>query len=113
LRPAAAVKKCLAATRNSKRLAAKDNGVYVHSSEKASQLKALQNSLALCSKPVQLHVAKKKLLRKTKKPVSAPDLLKLADAVGLGAATAAALDNVLSIGDRTSAALDLALAGSG
>ena len=102
----------MAATRSSLRLAAKDTGLYVPSTEKASQLKALQNSLALCSKPVQLHVAKKKLLKQTKKPIAAADLVKLADAVSLGAATAAALNNVLAIGDRTSAALDLALAGS-
>ena len=82
----------------------------MHSSEKASQLKALQNSLALCSKPVQLHVTKKNLLKKTKKPISASDLLKLADAVGLGAATANALDSVLAISARTSAVLDEVLA---
>ena len=82
----------------------------MHSTDKASQLKALQNSLALCSKPVQLHVTKKKLLLKTKKPMSAADLVKLAEAVGLGTATADALDEVLAIGASTSAILDRALA---
>ncbi|CAN6269768.1 unnamed protein product [Urochloa humidicola] len=97
------------ATRNSTRLAAKDSGKFVRVADKASQLKALQNSLALCSKPVQLHVTKKKLLKKTKKPIAAEDLKKLADAVSLGNDSAAALDKVLAIGNATSCVLDRAL----
>jgi len=96
-------------TRNSSRLAAKDSGKFVRVADKATQLKALQNSLALCSKPVQLHVNKKKLLKKTKKPIAADDLKKLADAVGLGKATAAAIDKVLTIGTATGRALDQVL----
>ncbi|CAO2199126.1 unnamed protein product [Urochloa humidicola] len=98
--------------RNSERLAAKETGKFVHASEKASQLKALQNSLALCSKPVQKHVTQKKLLKCTKKPIAAADLSKLSDAIGLGKATADALDRVLLTGAAMSRDLDLALAGS-
>ena len=71
----------------------------------------LKNSLTLCSKPVQLHVNKKQLMKKTKKAIAADDLKKLADVVGLGAAAAQALDRVLAISDKTSRELDLALAG--
>jgi hypothetical protein len=39
-------------TRNSDRIAAKDGGVFVSVTDKASQLKALKNSLSLFSKPV-------------------------------------------------------------
>jgi hypothetical protein len=88
-----------AGVRNSKCLAAKDTGRFVDATTKASQLKALQkNILASCSKPVQSYVAKKQLLKKTKKPIEGADLVKLSDAVGLGAAAAQALDRVLAIG---------------
>lgn len=97
--------------RTSERLAAKENGMYISATDKATQLKALQNSLAQCSKPVQQLVAKKKLLTKTKKPMSAPDLQKLSDAVGLGEATAKALDQIIAIGNATGRELDRALAG--
>ncbi|CAO1943882.1 unnamed protein product [Urochloa humidicola] len=100
-------------SRNSERLAAKENGRYVAAADKASQLKALQNSLALCSKPVQLHVTKKKLLKKTKKPIAAADLVKLSEVVGLGEATAKALDQVMAIGAATAEELDQVLAGRG
>jgi hypothetical protein len=52
-------------TRSSARLAAKDSGKFVDSTAMAPQLKELHNSLALCSKPVELHVIKKKLMKKT------------------------------------------------
>jgi len=42
--------------------------------------------------------------------MSAADLVKLAEAVGLGTATADALDEVLAIGASTSVILDRALA---
>ncbi|XP_072149771.1 uncharacterized protein [Setaria viridis] len=73
-----------AGTRNSARLAAKDDRKYRDATTKASQLKAFQNSLALCSTVVQSFVARKKLLNKTKKPIEPGDLAKLADAAGLG-----------------------------
>ena len=72
-------------------------------------MKALKNSLSLCSKPVQHHIAKKKLLQKTKKPIGDEDLAKLSDAIGLSAATARALDRVMAIGDATTHALDQVL----
>ncbi|CAN6345375.1 unnamed protein product [Urochloa humidicola] len=98
--------------RNSERLAAKDNGQFVSASDKATQLKALQNSLKLCSKPVQNIVAKKKLFKKTKKPISGADLSKLADVVGLGKDTANALDRALAAGAALGRELDRVLAGS-
>lgn len=73
---------------------------------KAAQLKALRDSLALCSSAVQAHVAKKKLLTRKKKPISGVDLVKLADAVGLGQEMAKALDRVLAIGKATAAQLN-------
>ena len=96
-------------TRNSSRLAAKTNGAFIHSTAKATQLKALKESLAMCSKPVKTHVAKKNLMHKTKQPIGAADLKKLAEAVGLGAASARALDSVLAVTHETAAALDKAL----
>ena len=78
---------------------------------KSTQPRALKDNLALCSKNVQLHVAKKNLLKKTRKPIGSDDLKKLAEAVGLGAETARALDRVLAIGAETASTLDRALAG--
>ncbi|CAN6167308.1 unnamed protein product [Urochloa humidicola] len=96
--------------RNSERLAAKDSGKFVHASEKASQLKALKNSLALCSQPVQKLVIKKKLLKQTKKPIANADLTKLADAVGIGKDAVDALDRVLATGAAMGNKLDQVLA---
>jgi hypothetical protein len=102
-------------TRNSDRIAAKDGGVFVSVADKASQLKALKNSLSFCSKskPVQVLVEKRKLLHKSKHPIGAVDLAKLSDAIGLGAAAARTLDRVLEIGDAASHALDQALHNAG
>jgi hypothetical protein len=94
-------------TRSSARLAAKDSGVFVDATAKASQLKALQNSLSLCSKPVQPCVIKKKLLKR----IGSVDLSLLAGAVGLGAATAQALDRVLATEAALGKELDLVLTG--
>ena len=71
-----------------------------------------QTSLSCCissSKPVQQHVAKKKLLTKTKTNIDTEDLLKLASAVGLGDATCRALDKVLAIGAEATPVLDQVL----
>ena len=98
-----------AGTRNSERIAARDSGKFVCDADKETQLKALKNNLSLCSKPVQLHVTKKKLLQKTKKPIGSEDLAKLSDTIGLGAATARALDRAMVIEDATTRALDQVL----
>jgi hypothetical protein len=98
-----------AGTRNNERISARDSGKYVSAADKAAQLKALKNSLSLCSKPVQHHIAKKKLLQKTKKPIGHEDLAKLSDAIGLSAVTARALDRVMAIGDATTHTLDQVL----
>ncbi|CAN6206901.1 unnamed protein product [Urochloa humidicola] len=100
------------AMRNSKRLAAKEDGKFLSATDKASQLRALHDSLALCSKPVQKLVAKKKLFKKTTKPIADADLSKIATVVGLGKAAADALDHVLSVGAAAGRELDLALAGT-
>lgn len=99
-------------TRASNRLAAKDDGMFIDATAKASQLKALQNSLASCSKVVQLHVAQRKLMKKSKKPIHTVDLIKLSNAVGLGKETAVALDRALDITKATTLKLDAALARS-
>ncbi|CAN6205597.1 unnamed protein product [Urochloa humidicola] len=98
-------------SRNSERIAARDKGKFVRVADKAAQLKELQNSLTLCSKPVQNHVQKKKLLKQTKKPIAGADLRKLSEVVGLGASTAAALGRVLGIAEQTGQKLDQVLAG--
>jgi hypothetical protein len=85
--------------------------VFVDATAKASQLKVLQNSLSLCSKPVQACVVKKKLLKRTKRPIASVYLSLLAEAVGLGAATAQALDRVLATEAALGKELDLVLAG--
>ncbi|RCV31712.1 hypothetical protein SETIT_6G200100v2 [Setaria italica] len=95
--------------RHSARLAAKEDGKFVDATSKAAQLKALRDSLALYSSAVQAHVAKKKLLTRKKKPISGADLVKLADAIGLGQETAKALDWVLAIGKATTAQLNKVL----
>ena len=92
-----------------KRIAARDDGKFVSIADKVTQLKALKNSLSLCSKTVQLHVTKKKLLQKTKKPIVGEDLAKLSATIGLGADTARALDRAMAIGDATTRALDQVL----
>lgn len=79
---------------------------------KVAQLKALQNSLSLCSAAVKNHVAKKKLLEKTKKPITIVDLAKLADGVGLSDATLRTLDRILDIGTTTTRQLNSVLPGS-
>ena len=58
---------------------------------KSTQPRALKDNLALCSKDVQLHVAKKNLMKKTRKPIGSDDLKKLARA----------LDRVLAVGAET------------
>jgi hypothetical protein len=45
-------------------------------------------------------------MRKTKKPIIAPNLVKLADVVGLGKAPTQALDCILTIDVATSGELD-------
>jgi hypothetical protein len=101
-----------AGTQNSAQITAKGDGAFISTTDKATQLKALKDSLALCSKPMQLHV-RKKLIQKTKKSISVADLVKLSDVVGLGAATAQALDHVLAIGGGTFRALDRVLGRGG
>lgn len=96
-------------TRHSARLAAKEKRNFVDATTKAAQLRALHDSLALCSTAVQAHVTQKKLMNKRKKPIAGVDLAKLATAVGLGRDTARALDSVLAIGATTSNKLDTVL----
>jgi hypothetical protein len=99
-------------SRNSARLAAKESGMFMDANAKATKLKTLQNSLAQCSIAVQTLVAKKKIVKKTKKPVSAADLSKLSSAIGLGVAASQALDRVLALGEETAAKLDAVLINS-
>jgi hypothetical protein len=62
---------------------------------KATQLKALKNTLSSCSRDLQDQVAKHGLLRRKKKPLGGVDLRKLAVAAGIGPTATAALDKVL------------------
>jgi hypothetical protein len=99
-------------SRNSARLAAKESGMFMDATANATKLKTLQNSLAQCSIAVQTLVAKKKIVKKTKKPVSAADLSKLSSAISLGAAASQALDRVVALGEETAAKLDAVLINS-
>ncbi|KAK3146048.1 hypothetical protein QOZ80_3BG0260820 [Eleusine coracana subsp. coracana] len=85
-----------APTRHSARLANKEPTAFIDMETKASQLKALKNSLAVCSKELKEHVNRKGLLNKKKQPVPRADLLKLANAAGLGAAATLTLAAVPS-----------------
>lgn len=87
-------RKVLLPQRHSVRLAAKEQPNYVDMTDKASQLKALHNTLAGCSKELKLHVTKKGLMGKKKKPIPSADLRKMANAVGLDAMAVRALDKV-------------------
>lgn len=62
---------------------------------RATQLKALKNTLASCSKELKKHVNRKKLMGKKKNAINAPDLRKLVHTAGLGAAASRSLDSVL------------------
>lgn len=71
-------------TRNSSRLAGKAPAVYVHATDKATQRRALKDSLQACSQAVKTQVQKGKLLTKNKLPTPVPALRKLVQAAGLG-----------------------------
>lgn len=83
-----------AGKRQSSRLAAKYNGMFVDMTDKAVQRRALQDSLASCSQAVQQHVTRRGLLNKNKAPIAIPDLRKLVRAAGLGCSTAESVDAV-------------------
>ncbi|KAG2591410.1 hypothetical protein PVAP13_5NG479886 [Panicum virgatum] len=72
------------APRQSSRLAEKAAGRFVDSTDKAVQLKALQNALVPCSTKLKQTVEKKNLLKRSKLPISAADLRKMVAAAGLG-----------------------------
>ena len=70
--------------RQSERLAAKAGGKFVDMTEKAVQLKALQNALVPCSSSLKNAVQKKGILNRSKLPISASDLRRMVSAAGLG-----------------------------
>jgi len=72
------------APRQSSRLAEKAAGRFVDSTDKAVQLKALQNALVPCSAKLKQTVEKKNLLKRSKLPISAADLRKMVAAARLG-----------------------------
>ncbi|CAL5061468.1 unnamed protein product [Urochloa decumbens] len=77
--------------RQSTRLAEKASASFVHAADKASQRKALLNSLAPCSAALKGHVAKRGLLNRQKLPISVADLRKMVTTAGLGCSTADAV----------------------
>jgi hypothetical protein len=79
--------------RQSSRIAAKAGGNFIHFTDKAMQLKALQNALAPCSAKLKTVVEQCKLLTKSKGLFNATNLRKMVTAVGLGYS----LDSTLSI----------------
>ncbi|CAN6356335.1 unnamed protein product [Urochloa humidicola] len=78
----------------SSRLAAKEQDNYVSTSTRATQLKAIKNTLASCSRDRQDQVVKHGLMHKQKKPLGGTDLR--AAAAGISSAATASLNKVLS-----------------
>ncbi|CAN6361747.1 unnamed protein product [Urochloa humidicola] len=78
----------VAEKRQSSRLAALNNGKFVHSTDKAMQRTALKNSLQSCSSKLKTVIQKRNVLNRTKLPLSATDLRKIVSAAGLGPADA-------------------------
>lgn len=72
--------------RQSSRLAAKATGMFVDATDKAVQLKALQNALLPCSSSLRATVKKKGMMNHSKLPISVADLRKMVAAAGLGEA---------------------------
>lgn len=87
-------KNALVDTRQSSRLAGKDPLVYTSMSTKATMFKALRNVLASCSAALQQQVTKRGVLKKSKLPLPAADLRKLAAAT-LGGNAQSELNKVL------------------
>ena len=80
--------------RHSKRLAEKAAGMFVDSTDKAVQLKALKNALAPCSNKLKQAVEKKNLLACAKIPIAVSDLRKLVAAAGFDAKATDSIDEV-------------------
>ena len=70
--------------RQSTRLAEKAKGLFVDSTDKAAQLKALQNALLPCSSQLKKAVGKKSLLTRSKLPIAPADLRRMVAAAGIG-----------------------------
>ena len=70
--------------RQSTRLAEKAKGLFVDSTDKAVQLKALQNALLPCSSQLKKAVGKKSLLTRSKLPIAPADLRRMVAAAGIG-----------------------------
>jgi len=69
--------------RQSARLAEKTAGMFVDSTDKTVQLKAMNNALAPCSAKLKDVVEKKNMLTRSKLPIGVSDLRKLVPAAGL------------------------------
>ncbi|TVU02265.1 hypothetical protein EJB05_52261, partial [Eragrostis curvula] len=65
---------------------------FIDSTDKAVQLKALQNALSSCSAQLKEHVTKRGILGRKKKAVASRDLRKLVSTAGLGASVQSGLD---------------------
>jgi len=70
--------------RQSTRLAEKAKGLFVDSTDKAVQLKALQNALLPCSSQLKKAVGKKSLLTRSKLPIAPADLRRMVAAARIG-----------------------------
>ncbi|CAN6210020.1 unnamed protein product [Urochloa humidicola] len=85
--------------RQSTRLAALNTGKFVHSTAKAMQRKALQNSLAPCSAKLKGVVDKRNMLSRNKMPLSTSDLRKMVTAAGVSDAAAEEIGKVSEPGE--------------
>ncbi|CAO2194895.1 unnamed protein product [Urochloa humidicola] len=87
----------IAQKRQSSRLAAMNNGKFVHSTDKAMQRKALKNTLVSCSSQLKAVVEKRNILTRDKLPLSVTDLRKMVTAAGLGQDAASAIGVVPTV----------------
>jgi hypothetical protein len=69
--------------RQSSHIAAKVGGNFLHTTDKAMQLKALQNALAPCLSKLKVVVEQRQVLSKGKETFAVADLCKMVAVVGL------------------------------
>jgi hypothetical protein len=72
----------------------KAGGDFLHTTDKAMQLKALQNALAPCLSKLKVVVEQRQVLSKGKEPFAVADLRKMVEVVGLRFDSASAVDVV-------------------
>lgn len=85
--------------RQSARIAARAPANFVDMSTKATQRKALLNSLSGCSAKLKKHISKSNILTRNKLPLEPGELRKLVAAASLGDRTTPAMGMVMDIAE--------------